>query len=353
MPVNEPRSEDTPWLQGALGEGSGAGAGRDSRMPFSGKIRFGGVALLVLAASSLAGQNTGQAAMQDAVHSAPIDLTHGKPFVMVMIDGQGPFRFLIDTGTGAQVLVAPELADRLHLPRAGEARLTDASGLADQSTNFVLIESLSFAGTQFNWIEGVEHQLPDQDGACDGLLGFALFRDYLLTLDFPNRRITLGSGELSPDHSVLPFRMPDGIPIVTLHIGALDVDAQLDSGGSGLSLPEPLAPELKFASPPEVFGNEQSLSTRYEVKAARLDSNVRFGAFTFEKPFVEINPVFPLANFGSSPMQDFAMTFDQENLLMRLDATRKVLHLDAPPSAVHLRNAPVEKPPTLPLVPVG
>lgn len=328
--------------------------------PFSGKFGIGSLAaLLVLAALPLAAQNaaqhTGPDTIYDAFHSAPIDITHDKPFVMVMVNGKGPFRFMIDTGTGPQVLVSPALADQLHLPRAGETRLTDASGLGGQSTNFALIQSLSFAGTEFNWIEAIEHQLPEQDGVCDGLLGFALFQDYLLTLDFPNRRVVLGSGELSPsaDQSVVPFRMVEGIPVITMHIGDLDVDAQLDSGGSGLSLPEQLVSQLTFVFPPQLFGSEESLSTRYEVKAARLATAVRIGEFTFERPFVEINPVFPLANFGASPMQDFALTFDQENSLLRIEASRKVLHIDPPPAAVHMQNAPVEKLPGPPLKPVG
>ena len=74
---------------------------------------------------------------------------------------------------------------------------------------------------------------------CQGVLGFTLFEDYLLTLDFPGRRIMLTSGRISVDSggSVLPFRMPDGVPIVPLKIGEQQLEAQIDSGGTGLSVP--------------------------------------------------------------------------------------------------------------------
>ena len=75
---------------------------------------------------------------------------------------------------------------------------------------------------------------------CQGVLGFPLFEDFLLTLDYPGRRMLLSTGIL-PEHaagSLLPFRMQDGVPIAKLLIDGMNVDAQIDSGGSGLSLPE-------------------------------------------------------------------------------------------------------------------
>jgi hypothetical protein len=96
----------------------------------------------------------------------------------------------------------------------------------------------------------VRHKLYGDDGECQGVLGFKIFEDYLLTLDYPNQRLTLASGALVPDHesTVLPFHMPDGVPVAHLRIGDLQVDALFDSGGTGLSIPEQIASQLKFSS---------------------------------------------------------------------------------------------------------
>jgi hypothetical protein len=64
---------------------------------------------------------------QEATHSAPMIERYGKPYVMVTIDGKGPYRFVIDTGTGADAFVTPELADELKLPTIGEVRVNDPS----------------------------------------------------------------------------------------------------------------------------------------------------------------------------------------------------------------------------------
>ena len=59
--------------------------------------------------------------------SAPMELTHGKPFVMVLVNGKGPFRFVIDTGTGGGAFVSAQLADTLNLPESGNVHLSDPS----------------------------------------------------------------------------------------------------------------------------------------------------------------------------------------------------------------------------------
>jgi hypothetical protein len=219
----------------------------------------------------------------------------------------------------------------------------------------VVISSLQVAGAEFTEVKAAVHGLGEGDGDCQGLLGFRLFRDYLLTLDYPNRRLELAHGDLAADggKQVVPFRMPDGIPIVSLDIGGTLLDAQVDSGGTGLSLPEALSSRLKFSSDSGTFSNAHSLSTRFQVKAAHLASDVRLGGYTFKQPFVEINPAFPLANFGSCPMQSFALTFDQKNALVRFDSSHQVLHLNPTPGPVRLVNAPPTQAADSKLVPVG
>jgi hypothetical protein len=136
-------------------------------------------------------------------------------------------------------------------------------------------------------------------------------------------------------------------------IGGKTIDAQLDSGGAGLSLPEKLTSWFRFSSNSASLVNAQSLSTRFMVTGATLATDVRVGSYIFKRPFVEINPAFPIANFGSVPMQNFALTFDQSSLMVRFEAKQRVLHLSATPGAIRLLNAPPAQPHDPTLVPVG
>jgi hypothetical protein len=291
---------------------------------------------------------------QPFVHTAAMEVTHGKPYVMVTVNGRGPFRFIIDTGTGGDAIITSELASQLGLPLAGEARLNDPTGRGGQNAPLRHIDSLRVAGVEFYAIKAVEHTLPGGDGTCQGMLGFTLFRDFLLTLDYVNGRIILARGELVPDgeKSVVPFRMPDGVPIARLTIGNREVEAQIDSGGAGLSLPEQLIPRLRLSADPVVFGKGQSLSTRFQIKVAKLAADVRLGDITLDQPWVEINPAFPLANFGSCAMQHFIITFDQENHMVRLDGPHKHIMLGVTPTPLRLNYQP-GNPNEAALVPVG
>lgn len=309
----------------------------------------------LLCALTICGSFCTSAPGQNDPFSAPIELTHGKPFVMVTVNGKGPFRFVIDTGTGGDGFVSAQLAEALHLPESGYVHLSDPSRQGGQRVPVVTIQTLEVAGVVFKEVRALKHVLSSADGNCDGLLGFELFRDYLLTLDYPNRRMALRSGILTPDgeRSVLPFQAPDGIPIIRLAIGDLPIEAQIDSGGTGLSLPESMVSQLKLASEPEVFGRAESFSTRFELKAAKLASDVHLGNYTFASPFVEINSAFPLANLGSSAMQHFIFTFDQKAGLVRFESAHQTLRLAATPTQMRLDNAPVVRLPNIALVPVG
>jgi len=310
------------------------------------RITFGCAALFALAANFPAAQSL--------IHTAPMVERYGKPYVMVTINGKGPFRFVIDTGTGADALITPELAGQLNLPTVGQARLSDPSGLGSQLAPIVLMDSIEIAGVQFPAIRAIRHAFTAEAGTCQGLLGFTLFKNYLLTLDFPNRQVILQSGALSPDgeSTVFPFRMPDGVPITRLHVDGHYVDAQLDSGGGGLTLPESLALGLKYRMEPQIFARGRSVSTRFVLRGGQLAEDVRIGHYTFPHPFVEIHPAFPLANFGSPPMQSFSITFDQKNMLVRLDAVHRRITLTEPPGPTRLNLEPAKSPPP-DLVPVG
>jgi predicted aspartyl protease len=328
-------------------------------MPAPGKVALsaalGCVSALWIWPAAALGQDLQPPITVTTAYSAPMELMYDKPYVSIMVNGRGPYRFLIDTGTGAEALVSPELANELALPVVGHARLTDPSGLGEQRSEIVLMHSIRIADAEFSGVKAIRHKLYGDGENCQGVLGFKLFKEYLLTLNFPERRIVLARGAITQDGSgsVLPFRMPDGVPIVALRIDGQHVEAQIDSGGTGLSLPESVAAHAKFLSTPIAFGNGESLATRFQIKAARLRQDVRLGSYLFRQAFVEINPAFPLVNVGSTPLAKFSVTFDQAKMLLRLSSNVKTLHLDASPTQLELINEPRREALDRKLVPVG
>jgi len=286
---------------------------------------------------------------------APLELINDKPYVTVMVNGHGPYRFLIDTGTGTQALVSPELVQELGIPRVGHARLTDPSRQGQHRSNVVWVDSIKIGDVEFEEVQAVEHRLFREEQNCKGVLGFPLFEDYLLTLDYPGRRMILSSGVLKQraGDSVVPFRIADGVPIAKIDIEGVTVEAQIDSGGNGLSLPDAVAERMRFQSAPVEYGIAESLTTRFSLRAARLQPDVRLGGFVFRKAFVEINSAFPLVNIGSTPLKNFVITFDQQEGVMQVYSRQRVMPLEASPMLLEMQNAPRHQASDAKLVPIG
>src|ERR1700689_1368673 len=277
-----------------------------------------------------------------------MELHRGMPFVQVMVNGEGPFSFVVDTGLGGEAVVSPSFAQKLRLPVSGEAEAGDPSGRNRQKVAVYLIASLTVAGVEFKGIKATQlPPMPEQDS--DGILGFALFRDYLLSLDYPHQQMLLSKGNLNPDggKTVIPFNMPHDVPVISLKVGSGQVDAHIDSGRmGGLGLPETFAKDLQFASPPVTVGRGRTVSGEIEIKGAQFAGNVQVAGYTFVRPFVEIDSVLPGAVFGAVPLRHFAITFDQKNKLVRLASDEQTFTIDPP--RMMARPAPPDSQPAAP-----
>jgi hypothetical protein len=289
--------------------------------------RFVGNALCLLLLLSVPGR-----CAEESVAKVPMELRRNLPFVQVMVNGKGPFTFGIDTGAGGESLVAPDLIQKLGLPVTGETEVGDPSGRNPQKVRTINVDSLKLGDVEFKNVKAIELRPSRMQESTDGILGFVLFRDYLFTLDYLGQEVRLARGELAPDgdNQVIPFQSPHDVPTIELRVGTQALDAHLDSRGMGLSLPEKLTQGLRFVSAPVVIGRGRTVSNDFEIKGAQLASDIQLGGYTFSQPFVEINPVFPVANFGSIALRNFSVTFDQKNKLVRLVAKEKTIVI-APP----------------------
>ena len=241
--------------------------------------------------------------------------------VSVMVNGQGPFRFGIDTGAAGCARIDADLARRLGLTQIGETMVGDPSGKNMRSAAVVQIDSLDIGGARFTAVPATSGDMAGRlmGDRVDGILGFGLFADCLWTLDYPALRMTLTRGGLEEGSDVVPFRDERGIPSVTLRVAGIDVDADVDAGAmGGISLPDTLVSKLPLREAPRVVGHARTVSNEFDIKAAHLDGDVTLGEITFTKPMVEFQPIFPTANVGARILRDFVVTFDQRTHRLRL-----------------------------------
>ena len=104
----------------------------------------------------------------------------------VMINGEGPFDFVVDTGANSSV-ISSELAEKLKLAPGGPARIHGISGVQPAAT--VNVRSFK-AGLISIPVQDVPI-LKSADLGCDGLLGIDAFRDRRVTLDFQRNVVEL------------------------------------------------------------------------------------------------------------------------------------------------------------------
>jgi hypothetical protein len=283
--------------------------------------------VIVFAASAFAGDlrdKPSRTELPSARVAVPMELRDVQPVVEVRVNGQGPFRFLVDTGAAGCGRISAPLADRLGLEVVGEVIASDPSGQNRETVKLVGVDSIYLGEAKFFDLSMLRRDnkmfIDEQRAGIDGILGFGLFHDCMLTLDYPGGKLMVERGELSPGagRSVLSYRAGHGIPEVTLKVGGLKVDTDIDSGSMGsLSLPESVAEKLEFKREPTVVGRASTGFNDFEIKEAPLDGAVHVGAHVIEDPIVAIYDIFPRANMGGQLLQEFSLTFDQHNQTVR------------------------------------
>jgi predicted aspartyl protease len=154
----------------------------------------------------------------------------GRILVPVLINGQGPFRMLVDTGA-SQSTISPRAAAALGLQSGNQpsVRVNGITGTADlPSVGIDRMECGDFI---------IEHvQLPvvwaPVMSNADGILGVAGLTKHRLLVDFQRNRVSLARTRSSlPDFLRVPAkRLDGGLFTVTARIGGVKVTAVIDTG---------------------------------------------------------------------------------------------------------------------------
>jgi predicted aspartyl protease len=132
---------------------------------------------------------------------APIGFTLAspqKPLILlpVFVNGKGPFRFAVDTGT-SMTCVSTALAARLELKLDARTDLTGVGGSFSSAT--ARLDSLSIGDSTATGLRiaagGFIEPLGRAVGCeLDGIVGYDFLRQYQPVIDYPRRTLHLASG---------------------------------------------------------------------------------------------------------------------------------------------------------------
>jgi predicted aspartyl protease len=174
----------------------------------------------------------------------------GRIVAPVEINGQGPFRFILDTGANRSAISAETVA-ALGLTTAAHALIGVHGVTGSAQLPFVEIASLRAGDFEFGG-----HRLPilppEVFAGTDGILGIDALQDARVEVDFARDRVTIrrSSGRRAPyGYLVIPAeRRHGGLLLVEGRVGRVPVKAILDTGAERSLGNEPLRAALALTS---------------------------------------------------------------------------------------------------------
>jgi Aspartyl protease/PDZ domain len=156
-------------------------------------------------------------------------------FVQVMLNGEGPFHMILDTG--ADLSISPEVAKKLQLQlaSAGETGGVGEKTVPLQSTH---IRELSFGPVHLTNLES--NVIPTADSTyvfgnipVDGFLGLEVFQRYVVRHDYETRELTFYDPKTyaynGPGESV-PFERDGNIPVIEAAFDGIAGKFGVDTG---------------------------------------------------------------------------------------------------------------------------
>lgn len=273
----------------------------------------------------------------EKIIEVPMKFRGVMPAVEVFVNGEGPFLFAIDTGGQGQARADSSLVEKLKLKKIDEVLAGDGSGRNTQTLDIVGFDTLKIGDLEFKDVRALtrDYNRSPRVPKIDGILGFNLFEDYLLTLDYTNKKVIIENGALpeSNGKDILDFADDSDIPSIYLNVGGQKIKAHIDTGNmvGGFVLPTELIEKIPHVGKPSVVGQARTISNTIEIKQVQLKDTIKFGEFEFSEPRV-IFPALRDANVGSPLWQEFSLTFDQKNRRVRLKRTE--LKKEAPTTKI-------------------
>lgn len=280
-----------------------------------------------------------------ALESVPIELTTNLVFVPVSVDGSEPMWFLLDSGA-ARCVLHDRTVDRLAIETSGSF---PASGAGAQSIDARFIPELSLAvgdagvrstsGIAID-LSGIERRIGRD---VDGILGYDLFDQYVVEVDYGNDRLALydaesfeheGEGfsvpiELAGNHIVMPARLTLG------GRETMDVELLVDTGaGLDVMLTTPFVRKTDGLETLEwsiVNDLGQGIAGKTTSVIGPLES-IEIGGVRLDAPLANFSQdesgaaawTFIDGILGSGVLQRFTVTFDYGREVMHFEPNDRI-----------------------------
>ena len=173
--------------------------------------------------------------------------TYGRPTAKVMLNGIGPFSFMVDTGATASVIAQRHLAT-LAAPVVGMATVVGTTGVAD--TPMAMLDIIEAGAVKKRDIRVAV--LPDANiPKMDGILGADVFAAKRLLFDIQNKSVKIESSRRPRMSLIRPnMRVRNGLLAeIDGRVGTVRTKLMLDTGAERCIMNRQLSEALRKAHP--------------------------------------------------------------------------------------------------------
>ncbi|HSZ57396.1 MAG TPA: aspartyl protease family protein [Tepidisphaeraceae bacterium] len=250
----------------------------------------------------------------------PIELVTFTPVVSFTSADGVRRRMTLDTGSDV-VLVTPGLVAACRLAtRPSNRSHRDASGTWG-GTPVAILDKLELGAVRF---EDFDADVVGLQIGSDALLGWPLFRDVLLTIDYPRRMLILKRGSLpGPDGKrVLPLRLDHDRLMVPATLDGREMWLNLDTGfgsGDSVDLTPARAAEVAWASPAVPTMAAHTPGGAVGQKVGRLKGDLVLGCYRFVQPVAGTNDGIAVDILSAWALANFTLTLDLRNMRAQFD----------------------------------
>lgn len=248
----------------------------------------------------------------EAPHEAPFDLSSGRPVVEILINGEGPFPFIFDTGAHG-AMIRTSLVEELGLQPTGRQSVTSPAGGDPIEVDATSLARIELAGAEALDVPSIiiDFGAPEQMASV-GVIGPDIFSDYgRVAFDFSDNSVEIG-GDLHHAETAAWQDFSATAPLIEipLRIGEITLPVHIDTGNpSSLTFPADRIEELPLTGPVEIIGLARTIDRTMEVRGAPVAASAFIGDAEIPLTRVVTLPL-PFANMGSATLRGLYLEID-------------------------------------------
>lgn len=250
----------------------------------------------------------------------PFVLERGEIYVDAFVDGQGPFRFVVDTGASGAGRVDVKLVESLRLRVTGTTTNSDLVNTATIST--VTLKSLRVGSLEQHGVEVLSRDynegVPAGEKLLMGIIGREFFSACILTIDYARHELVVSEGSLGKsDANAMSYSEPFLVPI---KIGDHDAVGYLDTGSNlQMHLPMEWVTRLRIPSLQD-GGKGYRANTVFNLFKATLPVPVRIAGNTLADVDAHFSEQANRINIGSALLA-------RNQCVVAIDQSAKIIHM--------------------------